>query len=156
MDDVPVPHTVPQKKIKRSYSLPPAVEEILFEWVEENEKLWRRGHRQFNDSKRKKALWEDKARTFKQEFPEEDFVGETLVGWWKSMYTGYVKRLKKSGQAVKRHTDQEMQILTQCKFYESEDRHHAAAPMKSLALAPQLQAMMSLVLIVRTTTLSYP
>lgn len=113
----------------------------MFEWVRENEMLWRRGHRNFRDSKGKKALWDDKASQLMEEFPGEEFSGEKLLGWWKSMHTWYVKLLKKkSGQAARMHTDREVVIIEQCKFYEREVKHKGAAPMKSLALAPQAQA----------------
>lgn len=117
-----------EKKQRKTFTLAPENEDIVFEWLQENEMLWRRGHKLFKDTTRKKALWETKAR-------ELEVTAEHLQGWWRGMHTWYVKLHRvKSGQAAKKLTDREMHVLQKCAFYEGEIRHRLSAPMKSVSI----------------------
>ena len=103
-----------ERKPRKNFTLPQEQEDAVFEWLEENELLWRRGHMLFKDTNRKKALWEEKGR-------ELDLSSEHLQGWWRGMHTWYVKLHKfKSGQAAKKLTDREKYVLQKCSFYEGE------------------------------------
>jgi hypothetical protein len=121
-----------ERKPRMNFTLPPEQEDAVFEWLEENELLWRRGHRLFKDTNRKKALWEEKGRDL-------DVSSEHLQGWWRGMHTWYVKLHKvKSGQAAKKLTDREKYVLQKCSFYEGELRHRSSAPMKSVSNIVQI------------------
>jgi hypothetical protein len=54
--------------------------------VRENEMHWRRGHRSFKDIKAKKALWQEKAISLSEQFPDNELSGEKLLGWWKEIH----------------------------------------------------------------------
>ena len=116
-----------EKKPRKNFTLPTDDEDVVFEWLQENELLWRRGHKSFKDTNRKRAMWQAKGS-------ELEVTAEHLQGWWRGMHTWYVKLHRvKSGQAAKRFTDRERHILQKCAFYEGELRHRSSAPMKSVS-----------------------
>ena len=115
------------RRPRNNFSLTPQQEDSVFEWLQENELLWRRGHRHFKDTQRKKALWEAKGQ-------ELEVTTDVLQGWWRGMHTWYVKLHKlKSGQAAKKLTDREKYVMERCAFYEGELRHRTSAPMKPVS-----------------------
>lgn len=118
-----------EKKARQSFTLTDEHEAIMFEWLRENECLWKRGHKKFKDTKKKEALWDEHAERL-------GYTRAHLQGWWRGMHTWYVKLHKlKSGQAVKEHTDREKDILRECAFYESQVKHRHSQPMKSISLS---------------------
>lgn len=116
------------KRERKQYSISEEHEEDVLEWLRENEFLWRKGHRQYRDTKKKQAAWKDKADSL-------GYTVEILLGWWKHMHSWYGKlHLKKSGQAAVKLTDREKYIVAKCGFLEGEIRHRSAAPLKPLSL----------------------
>jgi hypothetical protein len=96
---------------RRSHALTPEQEQIMVEWMAENEGVWRRGHRLY---KQRKLLLATMAEKF-------DTTIEHLEGWWKSVKDWYVRlHHKKSGQPAKRHTDREKWILDSLSFYQGQ------------------------------------
>ena len=126
------------RRPRNNFSLTPQQEDSVFEWLQENELLWRRGHRHFKDTQRKKALWEAKGQ-------ELEVTTDVLQGWWRGMHTWYVKLHKlKSGQAAKKPTDREKYVIERCAFYEGELRHRTSAPMSSSSSPSSLEQLLHL------------
>ena len=103
----------------------------MFEWLRENDFLWRRGSKVYKNTDKKNAAWDAKGA-------EMNHTSKHLLGWWKNIHTWYVKLHKmKSGEGTKRYSDRELEILRQCAFYGEEVQHrkHNPEPMKSLSSA---------------------
>ena len=87
-------------------TLPRETEEAVLEWIKEHEFLYNRGHAQWKDTDKRKALWASKA----------DEVGKTakkLNMWFNTLRTKYGKLTKKkSGDGAKKPTDRDQWILT--------------------------------------------
>jgi hypothetical protein len=79
---------------------------MLFEWVRENEIHWGRGHGSFKDTKGKKALWQDKAISLSEQFPDNELSGEKTAGVVERdpptpvMLNSYGKNLEKHLNAI--------------------------------------------------------
>lgn len=114
---------------RKQYTVSEEHEDDVLEWLRENEYIWRKGHRQYRDTKKKQAAWKDKAESL-------GYTAEVLLGWWKHMHSWYGKlHLKKSGQAAVRLTDREKYVMAKCTFLEGEIRHRQAAPLRPLSLS---------------------
>ena len=53
-----------EKKPRKNFTLPSDDEDAVFEWLEENELLRRRGHKSFKDTNKKRAMWQAKGSEF--------------------------------------------------------------------------------------------
>ena len=115
------------KKSLIKYALPIGEEEALLEWLRENPILWRKGHMEYRDAQKKKAMWIKKAE-------ELGRTVDYLKKWWKGIHDTYVRKLKKtSGQEAPTLTDREQWVMEHCGFYKSEARHRSA-PLKNVSI----------------------
>ena len=118
---------------RKQYTVSEEHEDDLLEWLRENEYLWRKGHRQYRDTKKKQAAWREKADSL-------GYLVEVLLGWWKHIHSWYGKlHLKKSGQAAVKLTDREKYIMATCSFLEGEVRHRGVAPLRPVPLTDSSQ-----------------
>ena len=117
-----------ESKPKAKYPLPIDREEALIEWLRESPILWRKGHMEYRDAAKKRALWEERAKL-------EGKTAEYLKKWWKGIHDTYVRKLKKkgSGDGLKKLTDREKWIMDRCDFYKQEARHRAG-PLKNVSI----------------------
>ena len=92
----------------------------IFEWIKENECLYNRGKDSFLDRDIKKVLWDSKAAELHKEFPDKNITGKTLMKWYFSKRTMYVKAKKdehKSGSGSQVElTEAKQWLLTQLTF----------------------------------------
>lgn len=103
--------------------LPRETAENIFEWIKENECLYHRGKDSFLDRDVKKVLWDTKAAELDKQFPDKKITGTTLMKWYFSKRTMYVKAKKdehKSGSGSQVElTEAKQWLLKQLTFIDS-------------------------------------
>ena len=96
------------RRRKGTWTLRDDQEEEVVEWLQANDFLWLRSSRDYH---KKKAAWEEKARSLGVSL-------QHLEKWWKNTKDWYVKiRKSKSGQAARQYTERDRWLLKNLAFY---------------------------------------